>query len=112
MIEDSLKRLASSEIITDKLDQIIEAFVSFYGEERRWEIENRLKSALILKFTNTYTLSDQISNVKRCIFKEVYGLPEDEFMFFNISFGSFDIGDKISDVQLWFIIIVILEIKL
>ena len=42
MIEDRLRYLGSSETITDKLPQIIEAFVIFYGEERRNEIEEKL----------------------------------------------------------------------
>ena len=63
MLETNLKRLESSEIITSKLDQIIEAFVSFYGESHRSEIETRLRNTQILKFSSVFTLSENIRKI-------------------------------------------------
>ena len=79
MLETNLKRLESSEIITSKLDQIIEAFVSFYGESHRSEIETRLRNTQILKFSSVFTLSENIRKVKESILKELYDISEDKF---------------------------------
>lgn len=84
MIETNLKRLESSEIITSKLDQIIEAFVAFYGEQRRNEIEERLKNTQILKFSSVFTLSENIRRVKEGILKELYDIPEEKYLGFGI----------------------------
>ena len=84
MLETNLKRLESSEIITSKLDQIIEAFVSFYGESHRSEIETRLRNTQILKFSSVFTLSENIRKVKESILKELYDISEDKYLGFGI----------------------------
>ena len=84
MLETNLKRLGPSELITSKLDQIIEAFVSFYGESHRSEIEERLRNTQILKFSSVFTLSENIRKVKESILKELYGIPEEKYLGFGI----------------------------
>lgn len=85
MLEASLRRLEPSEIITSKLDQIIEAFVTFYGEERRGEIETRLKNTQILKFSSPKTLIDSIRRVKESLLREIYdNVPEHTVNGFDI----------------------------
>ena len=79
MIEDSLRTLAPAEIITDKMGEIIEAFVAFYGEERRNEIEERLNNVLILKVSSVQSLERNIEYVKENIVREVFGLANEEF---------------------------------
>lgn len=86
MTEDRLRYLGSSETITDKLDQIIQAFVTFYGEERKSEIEQKLKNVLILRFNTTYALAMNIRKVKESILREVYGLGEDEGSLINVPY--------------------------
>ena len=72
MTENNLKRFASPDIITHNLDKIIEAFVSFYGEDRRSEIVERLNNTLILKYTNISSLGKNIGIVKKNILMEIY----------------------------------------
>lgn len=84
MIEDSLKLLSSSEIITDKLDIIIDAFVKFYGEDRRKEIEEKFKSILILRFSSTFSLAENIKNIKQSVLREIFSIPRDKFIFFDV----------------------------
>ena len=86
MIEDRLRYLGSSKTITNKIPQIIEAFVTFYGEERRSEIEEKLKNVLLLKFNTTYALGENIRKVKESILREVYGLDEDEGSLINVPY--------------------------
>ena len=83
MEEDRLRYLMPSEVITSKIDQIIEAFVTYYGEDRRQEITNRLKKILILKFVSTSGLSQLINKVPENLFREIYKLPKYESVFFN-----------------------------
>ena len=76
MTEDKFLRLGSSDIITNKLDEIIEAFVMFYGEEKREEITNRFRNALILKFCSVKSMKRIIEEIKASLFKEVFGVPD------------------------------------
>lgn len=84
MLETSLKKLEPSTQITDKIDQIIDAFVAFYGEERRNEIEERFRNTQILKFSSVFTLAEHIRMVKESILKELYGIPEDKYLGFGV----------------------------
>ena len=85
MTEDSLRLLASSEIINDNLNNIIDSFVLFYGEDRREEIETRLKNTLIIKFNSPFILAENINTIKKSVFKEVFNIPSEKNIYFNIT---------------------------
>lgn len=72
MIEDSFKLAASPTIIQDKLDDIIESFVEFYGEDKRQNIEQKLRNTLILKFCNTENLDTIVTKIEQEIFENVF----------------------------------------
>ena len=72
MIEDSFKLAASPTIIQDKLDDIIESFVEFYGEDKRQDIEQKLRNTLILKFCNTENLDEIVTKIEKEIFENVF----------------------------------------
>ena len=80
MVEYEINRLMPSSIITDKLDKIIDAFVAYYGEDKREEITNKFKNILILKFCNNADLKKTINDAKISIFKELYEIPEDKYV--------------------------------
>lgn len=82
-MEDDFKLLMPTSVITDKMDKIIEAFVKYYGENRREEITSKLKSVLLLKFSSTDSLKNNISKIKANLFRRVYGISEDSYLFFN-----------------------------
>ena len=84
MIEDRLRYLGSSEVITDKLTQITEAFVTFYGEDKRSEIEERFKNTLIIRFMSVKSLRQNVRLFKESPLKELYGISEEENLGFNI----------------------------
>jgi len=86
MIEDRLRYLGSSEVITDKLTQITEAFVTFYGEDKRSEIEERFKNTLIIRFMSVKSLRQNVRLFKESPLKELYGISEEENLGFNIEF--------------------------
>ena len=92
MIEDKLKLLSGPLMFQDKLDILIESFVEYYGEEKRSIIENKFKSVLILKFCNTENLENIISDIKTDLFKEVFSVPKDRYLYFNLDkfFESLD----------------------
>ena len=48
MIEDSLRRISDENYIVKNLDNLIEAFVAFYGEEEREYITQKLKSISVI----------------------------------------------------------------
>ncbi len=75
MVEYEINRLMPSSIITDKLDKIIDAFVAYYGEDKREEITNKFKNILILKFCNNADLKKTINDAKISIFKELDEIP-------------------------------------
>lgn len=83
MLETSLRRLEPSTLITSKLEQIIEAFVAFYGEDHRQAIEERLRNTQILKFASVNTLSENVRQVKESILKELYGISKDKYLGFS-----------------------------
>ena len=75
----ALNRLRPSSVITDNIDMIIDGFVDYYGEDRREEITNTLKNALILKVINNWNLGLGIHAVKRGLAEEFLGRgAEDE----------------------------------
>ena len=84
MVEDSLKRLYSHNYIGENLDHIIEAFVSFYGEDEREFITNRFKNTTILTYYNISDFKENIENVKKSLMKEVFGIKMDEAIFINV----------------------------
>lgn len=83
MIEDKFKLLSSPLVIQPKLDSIIEAFVEFYGEDKRANVENKLRNTLILKFCNNDNLAQIITDIEEILFREVFNPPERFFYYFN-----------------------------
>lgn len=81
MTSDRLKLLSSSEVIRDKLDDIIEAFVAFYGEERREEITYKLKNILIIKFCSVDSLNSILDRIKKGIIKDVLNFDENQYIY-------------------------------
>ena len=54
MITETIsQRFNASLIIQEKLSQIIEAFVNFYGEKERSYIEDKFKKWIYVKFLDT-----------------------------------------------------------
>ena len=84
MIEDKFKLLGSPLLFNDKLDIVIDAFVEFYGEDKRSYIEQRFKNILILKFCNTSNLESIISDIEDTLIKETFSLNENEFIYFQM----------------------------
>ncbi len=84
MIEGLIDLLTHDTLLTDKMDTIIEAFVSFYGEERRAEIESKLRNVTIMKFGSKKTIENIITDIKACIFKEVFNLDKNKFVSINL----------------------------
>lgn len=82
MIEDSFKLAASPTIIQDKLDDIIESFVEFYGEDKRQDIEQKLRNTLILKFCNTENLDEIVTKIEKDLFEDVF---ETKIRFFTLN---------------------------
>ena len=72
MAEEMFELLEPSSIFEKKLPTIIEAFVDYYGEDRREEITKKFKSAVIVKICNNIDLARIISNIKRQVFKDVF----------------------------------------
>ena len=83
MIEDSIRHLMPSSVITSKMPQIIEAFVEYYGENRRQEITDRLNSIIIIKFSDITTLENNIQNVFTSLFKEIFNVDQNTYLFLN-----------------------------
>ena len=84
MIEDKLKLLESPLIFNDKLDVAIEAFVEFYGEDKRKYIEERFKNLLILKFCNTNNLESILSDIEEILIRETFSVDESKNFYFNM----------------------------
>ena len=55
MIEQSEKILNCKKHLRDNLQLIIEAFVTYYGEEKRQEIEEKFNKAIIVAYRNPET---------------------------------------------------------
>ena len=69
----ALNKLRPSSVITDNIDMIIDGFVDYYGEDRREEITNTIKNALILKVITNWDLSIGIHAVKSALAEEFLG---------------------------------------
>ncbi len=80
MTTDRMKLLGTSEVIRSKLDAIIEAFVTFYGEDRREEIENRLRSILIIKFCSPKSLEENIKKIKEGLLKDLLNIDDKKYI--------------------------------
>ena len=83
MIENKFKLLSHPSMIQEKLDMIIEAFVEFYGEEKRANVEQKLRNTLIVKFCNNDNLAQIISDIEEELFKEVFNPPKGFFYYLN-----------------------------
>lgn len=83
-VEDKFKKLGSSDVITSKLDQIIDAFVAYYGEDRREEITNKFKNLLILKFSNVSSYIYNTSEIPSALLREIFNMPQDEKFFWTV----------------------------
>lgn len=83
MIENKLKLLSNPTLIQEKLDMVIEAFVEFYGEEKRANVEEKLKNILIVKFCNNDNLAQIISDIEEELFKEIFNPSKDFFYYLN-----------------------------
>lgn len=71
MNETLYKRLEPTQTIENALPKIIEAFVSFYGEENRSYIENKFKNMLVIGYGHPKHLSYVLSNIKKNITEEL-----------------------------------------
>ncbi len=77
MIEDRLKLLEHPILLNDKINTLIEAFVSYYGEDRREEITQKFNSTLMLKFISLKDLEYEIKSIKDTLFVEIFDIPDD-----------------------------------
>jgi hypothetical protein len=80
MIED---RLNPSKVITNAMPSLIEAFVSFYGEDKREEIEERFNNVIIAGYVGYPTYKSIANEVKKScalealeLFKEESGITD------------------------------------
>ena len=71
MLDELIKTVNSENLIEDNLGQIIESFVSFYGEERREEIEQKIKNTPIITYIPIDCLSSRIHQIKDLKAKEL-----------------------------------------
>lgn len=71
MLDELIKTVNSEYLIEDNLGQIIESFVSFYGEERREEIEQKIKNTPIITYIPIDCLSSRIIQIKDLKTKEL-----------------------------------------
>lgn len=84
MVDDSLRVLSDADYIGANLDNIIDAFVEFYGESEREFITQRFRSTIILTLRNNEILKDNIVDVKASLIKEVFNLPKETLIYFNV----------------------------
>lgn len=64
MLEDKIRQLTlTNEDIKKKMNAIIKAFVMFYGENKRINVETKLNNPIILRMYNNDTLKDMIDDV-------------------------------------------------
>lgn len=84
MIEDKLSSLLPTETITNNIDMIIDAFVDYYGEDKREEITKKFKNILILKFTSLTDLKKLVNDVKLALFREIYNIPDKDYVHLNV----------------------------
>ena len=64
MIDKYLKLLEYQETFPDKIKHIVDAFVSFYGEEKREEITYKLRDVLVLPYIPLTDLKTMIYKIK------------------------------------------------
>ncbi len=84
MVEDSFRKIDGHDYIKDNLNNIIEAFVTLYGEEEREFITQRFNSTFITTFGNIDTFESNIRRVKSSVLKEVFGIDEGHTFFFEV----------------------------
>lgn len=65
MTEQIYNKLHPTEAITKAMPKIIEAFVAFYGEEERANIENKFQNMLIICYSNPRKIPTIIINTKK-----------------------------------------------
>lgn len=76
MESKALNILRPSTVISDNLDMLIDAFVDYYGEEKREFITQRFRSAVILKLCENRILSMVTMQAEKQLAEEFFG-PED-----------------------------------
>lgn len=86
MIEDSLKLLESFDDFSENKNKIIDAFISFYGEDKRDIITEKFNNAIIVPYIPINDLKSIIRNIRKEKSKELYkkieetsGLSSDTF---------------------------------
>lgn len=85
MLEFYIKKLHMEETILERIPEIIEVFVEFYGEDRRSEIEEKFHNFFLTSFIKQDPLSDLIIKIendlhkrKLEILKDTLALTEEE----------------------------------
>ena len=71
MIEEYENLLNCKEHLREKLPILIEAFVSFYGEEKRKEIEEKFSKALIIAYRSPDSTNAYLRKIREIITKEI-----------------------------------------
>ena len=85
MNEITKRKLNATEAIIDNLPKIIEAFVSFYGEEERKFIEDKFKNMLVIGYCNV----DEMAHILRSECEDKSNELIDEFLE-NVSINGYD----------------------
>ena len=94
MIEDKLRKLSYNDYIEENIDHIIEAFVTFYGEEEREFITQRIKSFVTIPFRGADTLSYIIEEIKTDTIKKAFHIDPDKFIYTGADLLYQDIKEK------------------
>ena len=71
MIDEFINTLNYENLIDAKIKQIIDEFVSFYGEERREEIERKINGTVIIPYMSIESLKTTISKIKKLKTEEI-----------------------------------------
>ena len=59
-----LRKLKPTESIINALPSIIEAFVTFYGESERENIQNKFRNLIVAGYCNPKAINSIINNIK------------------------------------------------
>ena len=71
MIEEYENLLNCKEHLREKLPMLIEAFVQFYGEDRRKEVEEKLSKAIYIAYREPSSTKSYVKNISEIISHEV-----------------------------------------
>ena len=88
MIDSYLQVLDSMETFPEKMTQIMEAFIDFYGEDKREEITNKFSNSVVIPYIPLSDLLVILINIKKEKTKELFQKLKDSTDFDEKEFDS------------------------